>query len=101
MSVYLIIEIEVLDEEVYSSYMAKVPVTVKKYGGQYLARTNSVVALGGDWKPERIIIIRFPSLDKIEKWLSSEEYAQLAPIRMRSTKGRSIVVPGLPDHETD
>ncbi len=38
MSVYMIIEVEVTDEKLYSRYIAKVPAVITQFGGKYLAR---------------------------------------------------------------
>lgn len=92
MSAYVIIEIKVLDPTVYAEYVDKVPAIVEKYGGHYLARGGKITPLGGDWHPERLILLEFDSLEQIRTWLASPEYAEIAPLRMRSTIGRSIVL---------
>jgi uncharacterized protein (DUF1330 family) len=38
MPVYMIIEIKVMDYELYTKYVEKVPEIIKKYGGRYLVR---------------------------------------------------------------
>lgn len=47
MPCYLIIEIKVLDRELYSQYIEKVPSVVIKYGGRYLARGGQVTPVAG------------------------------------------------------
>ena len=49
MSVYMIVEIEVVDRETYAEYMEKVPATVEKYGGRYIVRGGVVTPLTGGW----------------------------------------------------
>ncbi len=95
MSVYMIIEIEVLDENTYAAYMEKVPATVGKYGGRYLVRGGRVTPLAGDWHPERIIVLEFSSTEQMRRWNLSPEYAELAPLRMRSANTRAIAVEGV------
>ena len=92
MSAYVIIEIKVLDPTIYDEYINKVPSTVKKYGGHYLARGGQIIPLSGDWHPERMILLEFDSLKQVQTWLASPEYAEIAPLRMRATIGRAIVV---------
>jgi uncharacterized protein (DUF1330 family) len=37
MPVYLIIDVAVIDPEVYAEYVEQVPAVVERYGGRYLA----------------------------------------------------------------
>ncbi len=65
MAVYMIVEAKgVKDKEGYSEYIRKVPQTIEKYGGKYLARGGRVSVVSGDWNPQRLIIVEFASMDK-------------------------------------
>ena len=94
MSVYMVVEIEVHDADTYTEYMRRIPDTVAKYGGRYVVRGGQVLPLTGDWTPERIIIVEFPSFEHMWTWNASPEYQALAPLRMRSTKTRAIALEG-------
>ena len=94
MAVYVVIEIKVLNEDIYAEYMAKVPAIVEKYGGRYLARGGEITVLSGDWHPERMILLEFDSMERVHKWLASPEYASIAPLRTSSTFGRAFVIEG-------
>ena len=95
MSVYMIIDVEVVDREAYARYVEKVPATVEKYDGRYLARGGKVKVLSGDWNPQRIILLEFPSAEHLRRWLTSPEYAPLGAIREKSAKANAVVVEGL------
>lgn len=94
MAVYMILEIEVTDPETYASYVAQAPATVAQYGGRYLVRGGAVTPVDGQWRPERMVVLEFPSMADYERWVTSPEYAAIAPLRERSTNGRVIVVEG-------
>ena len=94
----MIIDIEVIDPEMYAEYVEKVPPIIKKFGGRYLARGGKITPLASVWDPERIIILEFPSSDHITRWLMSEEQRPLDEIRRRATNAQAIIVEGcLPD----
>jgi uncharacterized protein (DUF1330 family) len=93
--VYFIAEISVTDPETYAVYLRKVRDTVENHGGRYLARGGTVVPIGGGWHPERLVVIEFPSFDRMNAWLSSEEYRALAPLREASAQSRAAAVEGL------
>jgi len=96
---YLIIEIEILDRDVYARYVQQAPEIVRKYGGKYLIRGGRVTPLAGDWNPERIVVIEFAGKADLQRWLNSPEYGEIAPLRKQSTVSRAIIVEkgSLPD----
>jgi uncharacterized protein (DUF1330 family) len=94
MSVYLIIDVIVIDPEVYAEYVEKVPAVVERYGGRYLARGGEVVPLSGDWNPQRIVLIEFNSIEQAHDCLGSPEYQALMPLRQESTNSRAIIIEG-------
>ena len=95
MSVYMIVEIEIANDELYSSYVEEVPEIIHRYGGRYLVRGGKVTPLSGDWDPERIIVIEFKTIKQLRKCFGSPEYLELAPLREQSTRSRSIIVEGI------
>lgn len=96
MPVYMIVEAtEVLDRKGYEEYVQKVPETIKRFCGEYLARGGQVKVVSGDWNPARIIIVKFPSMDKFNAWWSSPEYQAVSPLREKSAKTNAIVVEGV------
>lgn len=95
MAVYVLVEIKVKDAKVYGEYVDKVAPTVTQCGGRYLVRGGTVRPLAGGWKPERIIVIEFPSFAAIREWLFSPEYMALAPLREAGAETRAITVEGL------
>ena len=63
MPVYLIIDITIIDQDVYGEFVARVPAVVEQYGGRYLARGGEVSTMVGDWRPERIVLIEFETIE--------------------------------------
>ncbi len=94
MPVYVLIEIKILDRDIYAEYVKKVPAIVKKYGGRYIVRGGQITSLFGEWHPERIIVLEFNSAEQVNAWLSSPEYAGVAPLRTQSALTRAIIVEG-------
>jgi uncharacterized protein (DUF1330 family) len=94
MPVYLIIDVAVTDPELYAEYVEQVPAVVERYGGRYLARGGDVVPLTADWRPQRIILIEFDSIDQVRDCFTSPEYLALAPLREESTTSRAIIIEG-------
>lgn len=94
MPVYMIIKIKVMDYELYTKYVEKVPEIIKKYGGRYLVRGGKVLPMFGNWNPERIVIIEFETEEQVRDCFNSTEYLKVAPLRENSTITKSVIVNG-------
>ena len=94
MSVYMIIEIKIMDYELYTRYVEKVPEIVKKHGGRYLVRCGEVIPMFGNWNPERIVLIEFDNEEQLRTCFNSTEYLKIAPFRENSTITKSVIVNG-------
>ena len=94
MPVYLIIDIAVIDQDLFGEFMAGVPAVLEKYGGRYLARSGEVSTMVGDWQPERIVLIEFESVEQVEDFFASPEYQDLVSLREQSAATRAILVEG-------
>ena len=93
MPVYVIIDSKVKDREKYGQYIEQVSPIVARYGGRYHVRSENIRALGS-WKPERIIVIEFPTEDHVRDWLTSPEYQAIAPLREEGADTAAILVEG-------
>jgi uncharacterized protein (DUF1330 family) len=54
-----------------------------------------VQTLEGDWKPKRIVVTEFPSIEQARRWYDSEEYRPLKALRMRTARGSVVLVEGV------
>jgi uncharacterized protein (DUF1330 family) len=93
MPVYMIIDSRVKDIEKYQQYIDQVSPIVTKYGGRYHVRGEKIRSFG-TWKPERIIVLEFPTEEHIQRWLESHEYRDIAPLREEGAETRAILVDG-------
>jgi uncharacterized protein (DUF1330 family) len=84
----------VIDPEKYQQYLQRVPETISRFGGRYLARGNRVLQALGDWNPERMILLEFSSPENICRWLSSPEYQAIKRFREEGADTRAIIVEG-------
>ena len=67
MPAYIIADIEVSDPTRYEEYRKIAPAAIAKHGGRYLARGGQSAVLEGDWRPGRLVILEFPSLEQAKK----------------------------------
>ena len=103
-SVYIIAEIDVHDKERYEDYRMLVAPLIARHGGRYLVRSGAasfgaepsvpIVSPEGNWLPDRIIVLEFPSRTHLERFVADPEYKRVAAIRQAAATTRSIVVDG-------
>ena len=92
MSVYLIMDIEITDQESYAEYRSLVPPIIETFGGKYLARGGWAKNVEGDWQPNRIVVLEFESGEVAEAFLNSPEYEPVKRIRHNASNSRGILI---------
>ena len=95
MAAYVIVEIEIVDPVGYEEYKKLAGATVEKDGGKYIVRGGKTEVLEGDWKPKRIVVLRFESMQRAKEWLNCEEYHEPRKMRHRTAKTKMILVEGV------
>jgi|SRR5690348_1391012 len=96
MAAYFIVDLTIEDMPGLQHYIHAVPATIQKYGGRYLVRGADWEAVEGDWEPNRIVVLEFPSVERAKAWYASEEYKPLKEERHKSAKANIILVEGVP-----
>jgi len=92
---YVIGEIDVTDAVGYEEFRKKLTALNAKYDGKFLVRAGKVETLDGDWKPERLIVIEFPSKGKALAWFRSPQFAPLQDLRRKASRGKLVLVEGI------
>ena len=92
MPALLIADIEVTDAAGYEEYQRRVPSYVAAYDGKFIVRAGSTRTLEGAWQAHRVVIIEFPSMDRLLAFYDSAEFATLKSLRMHAADCRIIAV---------
>ncbi len=95
MAAYLIAEISVTDPELYEEYKKLTPAAAAAFDGKFLVRGGSLITLEGDWNPERMVILEFPSVERAREWWNSDIYTEARSIRQKAAKTKMIIVEGV------
>ena len=94
MTTYVIADIDVHDAVAYREYVALVPGTVEPFGGRFVIRGGEHETLEGEWRPQRLVMIEFPSADHARRWYESQAYVAAMAIRRRASTGSLVMVEG-------
>jgi uncharacterized protein (DUF1330 family) len=95
MAAYVIADIDVKEPIKYESYRQMVLPTITAYGGRFIARGGPVETLEGGWRPKRLVIVEFPSVDRAKAWWASPEYAEAKALRQATSEGSLVVIEGV------
>jgi uncharacterized protein (DUF1330 family) len=95
MAAYLIADVDVKDPGAYEEYKRGVGATIAAFGGRYLTRAGATEVLEGDRVPGRLVVIEFPSAERIRAWYDSPQYRPLKEVRRRSAESTLIIAEGI------
>jgi uncharacterized protein (DUF1330 family) len=69
---------------------------IEKFGGKYLARGGQLEVLEDElWRPSRLVVIEFESMERALECLRSAEYLSVRPVRHANARSTVAVVEGL------
>jgi uncharacterized protein (DUF1330 family) len=69
--------------------------TVGQYGGRALTASENAIVAEGSWRPKRLVVLEFDSLEQARRWYDSQEYAEPKRMRQQAATTNMILVPGL------
>ena len=90
--VYMIVESQITDPEVFKRYSAAAPEVVKAFGGEYLVRAGRMQVLEGDWQPPRLTVLRFASFEQAQAMYDSPAYVHARSLRDGATACFNMVL---------
>lgn len=96
MAVYLVVDSDLTNPDLYESYKVRAKPLVEKYGGEYLARGGKL-SIKEDtlWTPTRMVLIRFPSNEDAERFYQSDEYQEVLKISKQSARRTVFMLEGM------
>lgn len=95
MPAYVIVEVEIQDKDAYEEYKKLTPAAIAAYDGKFIIRGAKAECLEGDWNPDRIVVLEFPSVERAKEWWASPGYSKAKAIRQKAAKTKMIVVQGV------
>lgn len=94
MKTYLILDVTITDPETFMVYVREIPVHIKRHNGKYIVEGVKPDAIEGDWTPETMVVLEFPSQEDARAFLEDPEIQSVFAIRHKSTISKLILVEG-------
>jgi len=99
MAAYAVVLVnDVRDPASLGRYRAAVAPLVDRYGGTYLAADLTPTAVEGPC-PLGVVLIEFPSSERLRAFYDADDYAPLKAVRMQSGDFTFMIIEGLPRTE--
>ena len=95
MTAYVVVEVDVTDPEAYVPYVEGATTSVASSGGRYLARGGRTESLEGDPPSSRVVVLEFPSMERLRAFCGTKEYSDIKQIRIRASRTRMYAVDGV------
>ncbi len=92
---YIISNVRVTNPQQYEEYKKLSSAAMLAHGAQVCVRGGTSEVLEGDWQPDRIVVLKFPSVEKAKAFYASTEYAKARKARDGAAVMRMVVVEGV------
>lgn len=97
MPAYMIVDAKIINDEQYAGYRALSPAAIAAAGGKFIARGGQTTVLEGNWNPNRVVLVEFPSYEGAKAFYDSELYKAARAKREGATEFfNAVIVEGLP-----
>ena len=94
-SAYIIANVRVTDATQYEEYKKLSSLAMRAFGAEVCVRGGVVEVLEGDWQPDRVVVLKFPSVQQARAFNASAEYSRARQAREGAAVMRMILVEGV------
>ena len=95
MAAYLVVDIAISNPAQFEDYKKLAPAAIAKYGGRYLIRGGAYEVLEGSWKPQRVTVVEFDSMEIAKAFYASPEYQAAIKVRTGAANMNALLVQGV------
>jgi uncharacterized protein (DUF1330 family) len=97
MPAYAVVNVRLIVENAEMiEYRRTVQATLDRYEGRFLVRGGPIEVREGGWRPERLVVIEFPSMQHARDWYDSPEYREIRGLRTQNSETDFVLVEGYP-----
>ena len=94
-SAYIIANVTVTNPVQYEEYKKWSSVAMRAHGAEVCVRGGKVDVLEGDWAPDRLVLLKFPTIEAARAFDASPEYGKARAARQSAAVMRMVLVEGV------
>ena len=91
---YLVVDTVSDHPEAMAEYRRLAGAVVEQFGGRYVVRGGELEVLEGQWHPQRLVIVEFPSMEVAKAFYRSPEYLVARQARDGFSNFQMLLVEG-------
>ena len=95
MSGYIIANVTVTDPVQYEEYKKWSSAVIQAHGAEICVRGGKAEVFEGDWQPECLVVLKFPTFEAAKAFDASPEYGKARAARQGAAIMQMIVVEGV------
>jgi uncharacterized protein (DUF1330 family) len=94
MTVYVIVQLKMIDRAAYDRYQARFFDVFKKFDGRLLSADESPTVVEGAWDRDKLVLMSFPNEAAFQAWANSPEYLEISKDRKAGAEGIVLLAKG-------
>ena len=94
-SAYILANVDVSDPQQYEQYKKLSSHAMQVHGAEVCVRGGAVQVLEGDWSPQRVVLLKFPTAEAARRFYDSPEYAAAKQARQGAAVMRMVLIEGV------
>ena len=94
-SAYIIANVTVTNPQQYEDYKTWSSAAIQVHGAEVCVRGGQVQVLEGDWSPDRLVVLKFPTVEAAHRFNDSPEYARARSARQGAAIMQMVIVEGV------
>ncbi len=95
MTVYVIVQLKMIDRAAYDRYQERFFDVFKKYSGRLLSADETPTVLEGAWDRDKLVLMSFPDEAAFRAWGQSAEYLEISKDRKAGAQAVVLLAKGL------
>lgn len=94
-SAYILANVQVTNLTQYEDYKKFSSAAMQAHGAEVCVRGGKVEVLEGDWTPDRVVLLKFPSIEAARAFNDSPEYGRARAARQGAAVMRMVLIEGV------
>ncbi len=95
MSAYIVAEVTITNEEQMGEYRVWSSKAMQEFGAEVIVRGGAMDVLEGDWKPQRVVVLKFRDRAHAKAYYDSATYTHARKLREGAGVINMIAVDGV------
>ncbi len=95
MTVFVVAQLQFRDRMSYDRYQARFLEVFSLFAGRLLAADEDPQLIEGEARPDKVVIMSFPSDEAFRAWSESPEYRKISRDRVAGAESTVLLVQGL------